>query len=226
MMCGDEACVNHAHNGRCVLPRYCGTWECRECRKVRLKRLLHEIAGGAPTIFLTLTWWVRPGWTFEAAARAQRAAWAKYVALFNRKHGPKALQYIVVCEATLKGWPHLHIAARAKWIPHKALSKFMKAEIDSPVVDVQSLKQVRSVAKYLAKYLSKGPHQFATLKRYWKTLGYLLPAYFEDRAYRRRSGSWCLDPRSWQEIAFDAVLRGFKIEKLDPGVFIRAKAPP
>ena len=113
-----------------------------------------------------------------------------------------------------------------KWVPHHELSDFMEAEIGSPNVRLISLDGVHRVAAYLAKYLGKGPHQFGTLKRYWRTLGYLLPAFFEDRETRRRAGEWFSDPRSWQEIAFDAALRGFKVEHLKPGIFIPARLPP
>jgi len=193
---------------------------------VRLKRVIAEIIGGEPTLFLTLTWLVRAGWTPEEAARALSRAWAKFAAAHNRQHGPRALQYFVVPEATKKGWPHLHIAIRAPWISLKKLRAFMAKEIGSPVLKLIKLDGVHRVAAYLAKYLGKGPHQFGTMKRYWKTLGYILPAFFEEGARRRRTGGWYADPRPWQEIAFDATLRGFRVERLDPGVFIHARAPP
>lgn len=226
MLCGEGASVNHTPAGRCVLPRWCGTWACEECRLVRLKRVIAEIIGGEPTIFLTLTWKVRPGWTPDEAARALSRAWAKFVALYNRQHGARSLQYYVVPEATKKGWPHLHLAVRAEWVSHHALSEFMEAEIGSPIVRLIALDGIHRVAAYLAKYLGKGPHQFGTMKRYWRTLGYLLPAFFEDRVSRRRAGEWHSDPRHWQEIAWDAALRGFSVDRLAPGAFIHARAPP
>lgn len=226
MLCGQGSSVNHTNAGSCVLPRWCSRWTCPECRPIRLKRVIAEIVGGEPTIFLTLTWKVRPGWTPADAARAMQDAWAKYVALYNRREGPKALQYFVVREATKQGWPHMHLAIRAKWVPHHELSEFMEVEIGSPIVRVLKLDGIHRVAAYLAKYLGKGPHQFETLKRYWKTLGWLLPAFAEEGASRRRAGEWYTDPRHWQEIAFDKALRGFRVEKLNPGAFIHAKAEP
>lgn len=226
MLCGQTSCVKHGDAGRCVLPRYCNTWSCRSCMVHRLRRLMEELAGGLPTIFLTLTWRVREGWTDAEIARAMAAAWAKWVAIYNREHGPRALQYMVVRERTKAGTPHMHIVIRAPWIPKRALSDFMRDEIDSPIVDVRSLKEVRSVAKYLAKYLTKGPAQFGTLKRYWRTLGYLQPEFLDDRRARRTLGDWRLDPRTWQEVGFDATLRGFRVEPLNPGAFIHARAPP
>lgn len=193
---------------------------------MRLKRLIAEIVGGEPTLFLTITWHVRPGWTPEHAARRLSHAWAKYVALHNRTHGPRSLQYFVVVEATKQGWPHLHIAIRAPWISIRKLRAFLAKETASPVLKLIKLDRIHRVAAYLAKYLGKGPRQFGTCKRYWKTLSWLLPAFLEEGDRRRRVGAWYRDPRSWQDIAFDAVLRGFKVERLDPGVFIPRKVPP
>lgn len=226
MLCGNTSSVKHTDTGRCALPRYCGAWTCPACMPGRLTRLSEELAGGAPLLFLTLTWAVRPGFTPEDAARRQRQAWAKYVASYNREHGPRALQYMAVCEATKNGWPHLHILCRVPWIKAKELSAFMERETGSPMLKLLLLKSVRNVAKYLAKYMAKGPRQFGTLKRYWRTLGYLLPAFFEDRQARRRRAEWTADPRTWQEIGFDAALRGFRVDQLQPGVLIHAKKPP
>ena len=225
-ICGQGSSVNHTLAGRCVLPRWCGRWGCEECRVVRLKRVIAEIMGGEPTLFLTITWLVRAGWTPEEAARALSRAWAKFAAWHNRKHGERSLQYFVVPEATKKGWPHLHIAIRAPWISLKKLRALLAAEIQSPVVKLIVLDGIHRVAAYLAKYLGKGPHQFGTMKRYWKTLSWLLPAFFEEGRRRRQPGEWYADPRSWQEIAFDAVLRNHRVEYLDPGVFIHRPAPP
>ena len=187
-ICGQGSSVNHTLAGRCVLPRWCGRWGCEECRVVRLKRVIAEIMGGEPTLFLTITWLVRAGWTPEEAARALSRAWAKFAAWHNRKHGERSLQYFVVPEATKKGWPHLHIAIRAPWISLKKLRALLAAEIQSPVVKLIVLDGIHRVAAYLAKYLGKGPHQFGTMKRYWKTLSWLLPAFFEEGRRRRQAG--------------------------------------
>lgn len=226
LICEATSRVKHSDTGRCVLPRYCNCWDCNSCRVYRLRRLMDELAGGLPTIFLTLTWRVRQGWSDVQIASAMAAAWAKWVAAYNREHGRRALQYMVVRERTKVGTPHMHIVLRAKWIPKRALSDFMRDEIDSPIVDVRGLKEVRSVARYLAKYLTKGPAQFGTLKRYWRTLDYLMPEYLDDRRARRSPGTWFLDPRWWPEIAFDAALRGFRVEHLAPGCYIHARPPP
>lgn len=226
MLCGQGSSINHTVAGRCVLPRWCGRWACDDCRVIRQKRLIAEIVGGEPDQFLTVTWHVRDGWTPAEAARALSRAWAKFAAAYNRRHGKRALQYFAVIEATKNGWPHLHIAIRAPWISVRKLRAFLVAEIDSPQLKLLKLDKVQRVAAYLAKYLGKGPHQFGTCKRYWKTLGWLLPAFLDEGGRRRRAGVWCADPRSWQEVAFDAVLRNFKVEQLDPGVFILAKVPP
>jgi len=226
MLCGECSSVNHTPTGRCALPRYCGRWGCDKCRPVRRKRVIAEIIGGQPTDFLTLTTQVRADWTPDEAARALPRAWARYAAWHNRKYGKRSLQYFAVMEATKQGWPHLHITIRANWIDLRKLRAILVADLRSPVCKLIKLDGIHRVAAYLAKYLGKAPHQFGTGKRYWKTLDWLLPAFFEDREARRRSGAWFPDPRSWQEIAFDAALRGFKVEQLNPGVFLPARVPP
>ena len=100
MICGQGSSVNHTVTGRCVLPKWCGRWTCDDCRTVRLKRVIAEIVGGEPDQFLTLTWRVREQYTPPEAARALSRAWAKFVAGYNRLHGPRSLQYFVVIEAT------------------------------------------------------------------------------------------------------------------------------
>ena len=225
-ICGSTSRVKHTPAGRECSSDYCDRWSCGTCFRKRLKRLSEELAGGDPNIFITITWAVGRGIERIPAALLQRQAWAKFVALYNREHGACALQYMAVCEATQEDWPHMHILVRAKWVSQKKLSAFMKKEIGAEIVDVQSLKQIRSVAKYLAKYLAKGPAQYGTLKRYWRSLGYLLPEFLEERRGRRRPGQWGRDPRSWQAIAFDAALRGFRVDAFPSGCFIHARAPP
>jgi len=226
MICGQGSSVNHTVAGRCVLPRWCGRWACEDCRIVRAKRVIAEIVGGEPTLFLTITWKVREDWTPEQAARALTRVWQKYAAWHRRHHGTATLQYFVVIEATDAGWPHLHIAIRATSISLKTLRAMLAADIQSPVCKLISLGKINRLAAYLAKYMGKGPFQFGTLKRYWRTLAWLLPEFLDEGRRRRRTGQWCADPRAWQEVAFDAALRGFKVERLDPGVFIHARAPP
>ena len=226
MFCGETSVVNHTPAGRCVLPRWCSRWACTSCRVIRLKRVIAEIVGGEPTFFLTVTWKVRAGWTPEEAARALIKTWQRYAAWHRRNHGDHPLQYFVVIEATQAGWPHLHLAIRADWIYLTTLRGMLEADIQSPVCKLIPLDKINRLAAYLAKYMGKGPFQFGTLKRYWRTLAYLLPEFLDEGRRRRRTGQWCTDPRSWQEIAFDAGLRGFRVEQLQPGAFIHARAPP
>ena len=226
MSCGETSVVNHTPAGRCVLPKWCGRWQCDDCAVVRRKRIIAEICGGLPTLFLTITWKVRDGWTPDEAARALKRAWQRYGAWHRRHHGTATLQYLAVMEATDAGWPHIHFAIRANSISLKTLRAMLAKDIDSPVLKLLKLKGVHRLAAYLAKYLGKGPHQFGTMKRYWKTLSWLLPDFLDEGRRRRRTGEWCADPRTWQEIAFDAGLRGFRVDQLQPGAFIHARAPP
>ena len=75
--------------------------------------------------------------------------------------GPKKLK------ATKRGWPHIHIVARCEWLSQKWLSAQMKKLADSPVVDVRRVHNKSKITAYISKYISKNPHRFTGVKRYW-----------------------------------------------------------
>lgn len=79
------------------------------------------------------------------------------------------LPYLAVVEATKRGEPHLHILSRLRWVDQKWLSRQASKLLGAPVVDVRRCTSRSSVALYVAKYIGKAPHRFATVKRYWST---------------------------------------------------------
>lgn len=83
---------------------------------------------------------------------------------------------MVVLELTKRGEPHLHIMCRSPFIRQADLSKFMKARINAPIVDIRMVKGSGEVAKYVAKYISKRPIKLGTMKRYWRSMNYFSEA--------------------------------------------------
>jgi len=134
--------------------------------------LIAQARDGAPTTFITLTAAASSGETPGARARALAAAWRKVVRAACKKYGYKSIPYICIFEATKKGEPHLHILCRVKWISQKWLSNKMKELTGSPIVDIRTVKNVKQACDYVAKYIGKQPHRFATCKRYWSTRTY------------------------------------------------------
>lgn len=139
--------------------------------------------------------------------RAWRTVRREYLAA----HGKGSLDFIAVFEATKRGWPHLHIVARAGWIDQRWLSKRMAALIGSPIVDVRRVDGVGKVAHYVAKYLGKNPHRFEGVKRYWRSLKYLSPVDDQEPLNPGVPPVWIVEMRHWTCIAMDAAEIGFHV---------------
>lgn len=132
-----------------------------------------QAAGGRPNKFITLTSRYRPDeMTIHEAAQQLVHSWRMVIQRAKREGLFNDIQYIAVFELTKKGWPHLHILARANFLPQKWLSARMREYCDSPVVDVRAVKSQRRAAWYIAKYTAKTPEKFEGCKRYWRTLKY------------------------------------------------------
>ena len=190
MLCAEWCLVKREHPGLKVIPLYCKCWSCEECRPRRAAQLAHDISAGDPNIFVTLTS-RNPGYGSPgAAACALVEAWRVYRAQYLKANGLHSLPFEAVLEATKRGWPHLHIVARAKWIDARGLSRFMKAKTNSPIVKIKRVKNRRGIGRYLAKYLAKDPHCFEGCKRYWRSLDYPLTAEDSDPEDTRPGERW------------------------------------
>lgn len=117
------------------------------------------------------------------------------------------MPFLAVFEATKKGWPHLHILSRAKWLDQKWLSNRMRQLIGAPVCDVRTVKNARHLSWYLAKYIGKNPHHFEGTKRYWRSLDYFTPAPLDDPAVIDHGERWEPIEANWMEMvaALEAV---------------------
>lgn len=127
---------------------------------------------GQPTTFITLTVNPATNETKDARAQALSNAWKIVVKRARRKWTKAPIEYLAVFEETKKGEPHLHILARAPFIPQQWLSEQMRELISAPIVDIRRVKKTQEAARYVAKYVGKGPKPFASLKRYWSSKGF------------------------------------------------------
>ncbi len=180
MLCQSHTLVKNEKDRITFYPLRCRCWHCPECHGARTARLIDEAKQGKPNIFITLTSRRRPNWTPDYAARRLASAWRLIRAEYLREHGAHSLPFLCVFEKTKKGWPHLHIVGRCKWLDQKWLSKRMRELTDSPVVDVRRVSGIGKVANYIAKYIAKDPSRFQGTKRYWRSQDYLDPSPDEE----------------------------------------------
>lgn len=212
MFCAEWALVKFECNRATVLPLLCKCWNCDECRPGRAKRLVEEAKAGAPTLFITLTSRRRASLTPSQAAQALVVAFRKVRREYVREHGKGSFAFLAVFEATKRGWPHIHIVARCKWLSQKWLSRRMASLDGSPVVDVRRVHGHSKVAAYVSKYVGKNPTRFEGVKRYWRSLDYMFPV--PDTPYDPWDDcpSWQVERRYWLFVADDLEAGGWVVD--------------
>jgi len=173
----------------------CRSWNCTMCAPDRKRQLMAQCAGGDPNRFLTLTINPRTGNSPEHRLQLLAWAWRTAVKRIRREKGHDSLEYFAIVEETKAGEPHLHILLRSPFISQSYLSNVMTELIDSPIVDIRSIKGTRQIVNYVAKYVSKKPAQFGTSKRYWKSSKYDLEEPFEPQPRPEGFSSW----QVWRE---------------------------
>lgn len=154
---------------------------------------MREAREGNPSTFITLT--VNPIRGESAAERAAELVDAMRTMFkrARRKFTKQKLEYLAVFEETKKGEPHLHILARAPFIPQAWLSEQMAELIQAPIVDIRRVNSARGAAQYVAKYVAKGPKSFGSLKRYWSTPGYAVGCKRKQRAKDEWGSPWRIE---------------------------------
>ena len=166
--CSEEHATGQIHAARL----YCKSWNCEHCGPIRRKQLQAQAAAGSPTTLITLTSPFNQYETPDEAARAIVHAWRMTLQQGQREGRFPRIQYIAVFEETKKGWPHLHILARAPFIEQRWLSRTMHDHGAGEIVDIRRVYNARHAARYVGKYVSKAPHRYEGCKRYWRTLAY------------------------------------------------------
>ncbi len=200
MLCSEWALVKYDFPTAIIIPLRCKCWHCDECRPMRQARLIKEAQSGKPNLFVTLTSRRRPESSPDAAARALVRAWRTVRAEYTAKHGKGTLPFLAVFEATKKGWPHLHIVARAKWLDQKWLSRRMGQLIGSPVVDVRRIRDPKKISNYVAKYIGKNPEPFKGVKRYWRSLNFFFPTVETELKDEGYQWPWVIVKDHWQTV--------------------------
>lgn len=190
MLCSEGVAVNQGPGKIQAVTLKCRSWGCELCQPDRKKQLIAQAQGGKATLFITLTASPASGKDPASRARALAKAWPKVVKAAKKKWGYSEIPYLCVFEATKKGEPHLHILVRCKWISQKWLSNIMRDLTKSPIVDVRAVKNQKLIARYLAKYVGKEPHRFATCKRYWSTRSWRLVKWEPEDAGEKWYDGW------------------------------------
>jgi len=171
-LCKEWTLVKDLGEIRYAKPLPCRSWLCETCYEMRRSQLMAQAASGEPIRFLTLT--VNPDFLNSPEERclALARAWRIVVKRLRRKYGPESCEYLAVVEQTKQGEPHLHILLRSPYVPQRLLSTWMAEIIAAPIVDIRRIRNQKEVVRYVAKYLTKAPHKFATCKRYWSSTHY------------------------------------------------------
>lgn len=173
-LCGEwTGCTEDKITGEIRAGRiWCKSWHCEHCAPIRRKQLQAQAAAGKPCTLITLTIPHGSHKTPDEAATAIVHAWRMTLQKGRRLRKFPKIQYIAVFEETKKGWPHLHILARAPFIEQKWLSRTMAEFGAGAIVDIRRVYNARHAARYVAKYVSKAPKRYEGCKRYWRTHDY------------------------------------------------------
>lgn len=226
MLCSEASLVNHGERALRAITLRCRCWSCDNCLPMRKARLVKDVAAGEPNRLLTLTTRVVEGADPVAEARRFTVAWGQLWRLIRKRYPGQSLAFFVVREATLQGWPHIHIALRSPYIAQKWLSETWEALTGSPGVDIRKIYAPGDAAKYLAKYIGKDPHRFGETKRYWHSRN-----WFDVRPDPRpKSGDWnskwFIERSHICELRMLAWLKGWEITLGGGWGYFESRAPP
>ncbi len=226
MLCGEASLVNHGLRALRAVTLRCRCWDCDGCLPMRKARLVKDVTAGQPTKLLTLTTRVVEGADKVAEARRQGVALAALIRLIKKRYPGAPLAYFAVREATLQGWPHIHVALRSPYLPWKWLTETWEALTGSPGIDIRAVYGAGNAAKYLAKYIGKDPHRFGTTKRYWHSRN-----WFDVRPEARPPAAgwnrrWFIERAHICELRAAAWLKGWEVSLGGGWGYFEARAPP
>ena len=205
---------------------YCRAWSCDICMPRRKRRLVNDVADGLPTKLLTLTTRYVEGGDPVAEARRQVDAFAALARLIKRRYPGEEFAFFVVREATKQGWPHMHVALRAPFLPWKWLSETWEALTGSPGVDIRAIYEATNAARYLAKYIGKDPQRFGTTKRYWCSRNWHDVVEPREPGQDDWDSKWHIVRHCFGKLAEDYFMRRWEVQMDGRYGFFQAQAPP
>jgi len=174
MACGDYCGVRECSDYGQAWRQGCGGWPCQWCNKRKRWLLILDIVRGRPNKLLTLTTRFVEGGDPVAEAARQAAAFKLLVKRIRYRWPGRLEGFFAVREATERGWPHLHVALRSRFLEWAWLTTQWQELTGSGGVDIREIHGVEGSAKYIAKYLGKEPQKFGSLKRYWQSPAYAI----------------------------------------------------
>lgn len=208
--CNEQTAVKQEGENLQVITLPCRSWQCADCRPKRQKQLIAKAINGKPDMFVTLTYRANSDETPERAAARLSHAFRLFRLRYLRLHGKRSFPFIAVMEKTKKGWPHLHILARSKFISQKWISNVMDELINSPIVDIRRIDNSGRAAAYCAKYCGKANDKFDSSKRYWCSRDYAIIDENTREELKKEFGNWIYQGCSmnyWRFIVSERNLR-------------------
>lgn len=155
------------------------------------------------------------GWPIGPAGYADHAI---------RYPGDK-LPYHDVFEATVNGWPHLHIAMRVEYLDIKWVSRLMAKLLGAPIVNYRKFDNPGRLAGYLAKYVGKQPHRFEGCKRYHFSTNYKLTKWRREAFCEGVPGAWRLSRASLATLTAYHERHGWKARMVQAQVVLLERPP-
>jgi len=199
-LCSELALVKNCDEAVFARCLKCRSWRCDGCAEMRRNLLMAQAAAGQPLRFLTLTVNPAVGESPTDRRRLLSLAFNKLMKRIRRRFPNVEVAYLAVVEETKQGEPHLHVLLRGPYIPHGFISEVMDELISAPVVDIRRVKGTREIVRYLAKYITKAPAQFAAYKRYWMSRNWLPEGWAEWEPDTPTSVKWHVVGRSLSDL--------------------------
>ena len=138
----------------------CKSWTCPICGPRKAKVWAAKLHAGRPWLAMTLTAKYEVWKTPKTEARRQKKAFAKLVMKIRKRFG--FFEYAAVWELQQNGMPHIHILARAPYIPHDWLRRTWCNLTGAFMVDVHRVGRL----DYETHHSTKSLGQPALLRAY------------------------------------------------------------
>ena len=209
-----------------VLPLWCNSWGCEDCAPRRAYKLGRAIFAGQPNSLLTLTCDPKIGASPVHRCRIMKRELPRLIEKAGQRWGGKKIAYHYTVEEHESGEPHIHVALRAPYIPHKWLSRQWKALTGAKIIDIRAVKKKKGLARYLSKYMVKGLHQFGTCKRYASTRDWRVDPVEEPEPEFFWADRWYVHPHSQGDFKRRFLARGWDVAMEGTMLVGMARGPP